>query len=226
MLSGPYFGSTVSVAGLGALVIMLADYGTDYVPPAEGATGRTSCIDYRGVPRDMTMFEGWERGALTRELTRANEPSLYLAALEGRDERRALRFTWVRDRDPTLVVRVEYSADGNAVLYANEGEGRSWRESSGSRRQLVRRLTAIELSQLEHLMNTRRPMESAAAYCDRPLHAGPWVLETLDGRDHQIINQPDPSKAVSEVSFYLLSLTGWDVLPTDVLREGETIRSA
>lgn len=209
MLNGPYFGVAASVAGLGALVIMLADYGTDYFPSGPEMP-IAECRDHPGQPlRSIRTLEGDEVAWATRELTRAQEPSLYLAASEGGPIRRTVRFTFLRSFDPTVVVRVNYRRDGSAELTAYQAEHRDGQASNRSPRRMTRPLSADESAELDRLFDGRL-WRSRAEVCGLQPDGALWILEEANEGGHAVINQPSPGAEAREAGLYLLSLTGWD----------------
>ena len=210
MLNGPYFGVVASVAGLDAFVIMLADYGTDYFPSGAEMPS-AECRDHPGQPlRSVRAFEGDELAWATRELTRAQEPSLYLAASAGDPPRRTVRFTFLRSFGPAVVVRVDYRRDGSAELTAYQAEHLFGQPPNGPARRMTRTLSADEAAELDRLFDDGRPWRSRADACGLQPDGTLWILEEVKDGSHAVINQPSPGAEAREAGLYLLSLTRWD----------------
>ncbi|MFY7719394.1 MAG: hypothetical protein ACOVQF_06420 [Brevundimonas sp.] len=160
-----------------------------------------------GLTPVLDTFEAdWYGGALRA----FGEPSLYTASQKP-DPPRTLRFTWLRSFHDPIVVRIDRSADGAALLIARQRVG--GRRPGAQTRELSRRLTADEVQRLDEVLVRAALPDQPPSACVRGTDGARWIIEAVEpSTGYTYINRWTPRDGpVREVGLHLLGLTGWKI---------------
>ena len=157
------------------------------------------------------VIDEYEADWFGQELRAFDEPSLYRASLDGVAAERSLRFTWLRSfRDP-IVVRIDRLADGGAGLVARQRSG--GRRPGAQTRELSRRLTPVEVRDLDTVLGRAALPGQPARNCPLGTDGARWIIESVEpSTGYTYLNRWSPEDGpVREVGLHMLGLTGWRI---------------
>lgn len=164
------------------------------------------------------VISDFERRWYSGHLHAAGEPSLY--APDGRPERTAVRFTWLRSFDPPITVRVEGIGSASAHIVAKELTGAGGNAPGKIGTTVDRSLTDVEAKMLQELLadapitGVSVPPSTRKACGPRMLDGAEWIIEVADQDGYHFAKEQSPrAGAVRRLGLALLVLTGLNVGP-------------
>lgn len=146
----------------------------------------------------------------SRQLSAAQEPSLYHASSRPQTEGTTIRFTWLRSFQPAVFVRVEGLGTATPYVVAKQLTGAGGYNPGTIARQIDRRLTTEEAITFAAALNRTGVLRLPPKECDLGVDGAEWLIEGVDGQGYHFVNRWSPSHGeVREIGLSMLGLTGW-----------------
>lgn len=176
--------------------------------PAEFAT-EVSCPG--ALPMKMAIMNAFTNAWYSGHLRAAGEPSLYAARSAMTAGEQTVRFTYLPSFGPPVIVRIAFSASGEARLIAKQLSGAGGYAPGIIARQVDRQLSAGETARVQKLLADPTLTPPPAPNCGPPGNDGSqWIIERIDARGYHFRDEWSPRKGVVlTFGLAMLELTGW-----------------
>ncbi len=166
------------------------------------------------LPRQAQIdpFEDEWYSGLWRE---ADEPSLYLKSQDPHAIP-SLRFSWAPALRPAVFVRIDHMPSGGDRLTAKMLPSVGGDDQDFGAKRFERYLRPGELQTLTALLGRAKPFDLIPTPCDAGADGAQWILEDAAPGRYRMVNRWSPkSGPIYQVGRQMLSLTGWNISPTD-----------